>query len=167
MALLKPSLPDVHDMAEWQTRTRRQRMQVTSRHWVDHGFGSPLLAYGFYLLKLVVYVGGAILLIPATTPGIGGVTDIASWWTEGIVYQKLIVWTLLYEIIGLGCGSGPMTSRFMPPIGSVLYWLRPGTIRLPVARHGPVHRGLASHRGRRRPVRAGAGLSDLSPRPAG
>ncbi len=130
MALLKPSLPDVHDMAEWQTRTRRQRMQVTSRHWVDHGFGSPLLAYGFYLLKLVVYVGGAILLISATTPGIGGVTDIASWWTEGIVYQKLIVWTLLYEIIGLGCGSGPLTSRFMPPIGSVLYWLRPGTIRL-------------------------------------
>lgn len=131
MALLKPSLPDVHDMAEWQTRTRRQRMQVTSRHWVDHGFGSPLLAYGFYLLKLVVYVGGAVLLIPATTPGIGGVAGIASWWTEGIVYQKLIVWTLLYEIIGLGCGSGPLTSRFMPPIGSVLYWLRPGTIRLP------------------------------------
>jgi len=130
MALLTPTLPDVQDISEWQQRSRSERLQVLTRHWVENGFGSPLLVYSFYLLKLVLYVGGAILFV-AATPGIGGVGAIASWWDEGIVYQKLVVWTLLYEVVGLGCGSGPLTSRFLPPIGSILYWLRPGTIRLP------------------------------------
>ncbi len=31
----------------------------------------------------------------------------------------------------LGCGSGPLTLRIRPPIGGVLHWLRPGTVRLP------------------------------------
>lgn len=30
----------------------------------------------------------------------------------------------------MGCGWGPLTSRFVPPMGGFLYWLRPGTIRL-------------------------------------
>nr|MBA3840523.1 DUF3556 domain-containing protein [Thermoleophilaceae bacterium] len=28
-------------------------------------------------------------------------------------------------------GSMPLTLRFLPPIGGILYWLRPGTVRLP------------------------------------
>ena len=38
---------------------------------------------------------------------------------------------MLWEFIGLGAGSMPLTFRFVPPIGGILYWLRPGTIRLP------------------------------------
>ena len=38
---------------------------------------------------------------------------------------------MLFEVLGLGCGFGPLNLRFMPPLGSFLYWLRPGTIRLP------------------------------------
>ena len=38
---------------------------------------------------------------------------------------------MLWEILGLGAGSMPLTFRFSPPIGGILYWLRPGTIRLP------------------------------------
>jgi hypothetical protein len=34
-------------------------------------------------------------------------------------------------VVGLGCGFGPLTLRFLPPIGAFLHWLRPGTIRLP------------------------------------
>lgn len=47
------------------------------------------------------------------------------------MYQKLVIFTPLYEILGLGCGSGPLTGRFSPLIGGFLYWLRPNTIRLP------------------------------------
>lgn len=47
------------------------------------------------------------------------------------MYQKVIVFTLLFEVLGFGCGSGPLTGRFWPPIGGFLYWLRPNTIRLP------------------------------------
>ena len=70
-------------------------------------------------------------MISATTPGLGGLGDIGHWWTEPIVFQKFVVWTLLWEILGLGCGSMPLTFRFLPPIGGILYWLRPGTVRLP------------------------------------
>lgn len=56
---------------------------------------------------------------------------IAAWWTQPIVYQKVVIFTLLFEVLGLGCGSGPLTARFWPPIGGFLYWLRPKTIRLP------------------------------------
>ena len=29
------------------------------------------------------------------------------------------------------CGFGPLTGKVMPPLGSPLYWLRTGTVRLP------------------------------------
>ncbi|MGW7487526.1 DUF3556 domain-containing protein [Streptomyces sp. NPDC054786] len=129
MGFMNPQLPPV-DAAAFRTLPRSERLQVLTRHWVEHGFGSPYVVYLFYLVKCLLYVGGAACVI-SLTPGIGSVTDPASWWSEPIVYQKLIVFTLLYEVLGLGCGSGPLTSRFNPPIGAALYWLRPGTIRLP------------------------------------
>jgi hypothetical protein len=42
-----------------------------------------------------------------------------------------VLYTMLFEVIGLGCGFGPLNNRFFPPTGSALYWLRPNTIRLP------------------------------------
>ncbi len=38
---------------------------------------------------------------------------------------------MLWEVIGVGAGSMPLTLRFSPMIGGILYWLRPGTTRLP------------------------------------
>ena len=60
------------------------------------------------------------------TPGLGGLGDLGSWWSEPIVFQKAVVWTMLWEILGLGAGSLPLTLRFKPMIGGVLYWSRPG-----------------------------------------
>ncbi|OHU99492.1 DUF3556 domain-containing protein [Mycobacterium talmoniae] len=129
MGFITPSVPDV-DSASWRTRPWRDRIQVCSRHWAEHGFGTPSAIYLLYLLKIGAYVAGAAAVI-ALTPGLGGLGRIADWWTQPIVYQKVVVFTLLFEILGLGCGSGPLTGRFWPPIGGVLYWLRPNTIRLP------------------------------------
>jgi len=42
-----------------------------------------------------------------------------------------VLFTMLFEVVGLGCGFGPLNNRFYPPMGSILYWLRPNTIRLP------------------------------------
>lgn len=129
MGLIKPTLPDV-PAAEFAKLSRAERIQIVTRHWVENGFGSPDGVFAFYLIKCALWALGAALVI-AATPGIGGLGDIDTWWDAPIVYQKLIVWTLLWEVLGLGCGSGPLTSRFNPPIGGVIWWLRPGTIRLP------------------------------------
>ncbi|MFE0130948.1 DUF3556 domain-containing protein [Streptomyces sp. NPDC059037] len=129
MGFIKPRLVPV-DAGDFRSLPRRERLEILTRHWVEHGFGSPYGVFLFYVVKCALYVGGAALVI-SLTPGLGAVGDVGSWWSEPIVYQKLIVFTILWEIVGLGCGSGPLSSRFNPPIGSILYWLRPGTIRLP------------------------------------
>ncbi|MCV7384461.1 DUF3556 domain-containing protein [Mycolicibacter longobardus] len=129
MGFIKPSIPDV-DPETWRTTPWATRVQICSRHWAEQGFGTPSGVYLIYLLKIAAYAVGAAAVI-ALTPGLGGLGHIADWWTQPIVYQKLVVFSLLFEILGLGCGSGPLTARFWPPIGGVLYWLRPNTIRLP------------------------------------
>jgi hypothetical protein len=70
-------------------------------------------------------------LIVLSTDGIDGFTAVASWYAEPIVFQKVVLYTMLFEVVGLGCGFGPLNNRFFPPMGSILYWLRPKTIRLP------------------------------------
>ena len=39
--------------------------------------------------------------IISLTPGLGGLGHIADWWTQPIVYQKVIIFTLLFEVLGL------------------------------------------------------------------
>lgn len=129
MGFITPSVPDV-DPDTWRTLPWHNRVQVCSRHWAQQGFGTPSAIYLLYLLKIAAYVAGAAALI-SLTPGLGGLGRIGEWWTQPIVYQKVIIFTLLFEVLGLGCGSGPLTGRFWPPIGGFLYWLRPKTIRLP------------------------------------
>jgi hypothetical protein len=96
-----------------------------------NGFGAPGIIYLLYVVKLIVFVVGAALVISATTPGLGGLGDVTDWWTEPIVFEKAVVWTMLWEILGLGSGSMALTARYNPPIGGVLYRLRAGTVRLP------------------------------------
>lgn len=129
MGLIKPALPDL-DYEQWRAQPRMQRIKPMVQHWADTGFGTPEAVYLLYVLKIVGYVAGG-LLFAATTPGIGSLGHVASWWTQPVVFQKVVIWTLLFEVLGFGCGFGPLTLRFLPPLGSFLHWLRPGTIRLP------------------------------------
>lgn len=101
-----------------------------ARHWAEIGFGTPVALHLFYVLKIGLYILGAWLFALATK-GIDGFTNIGAWWSEPIVFEKVVLFTILFEVIGLGCGFGPLNNRFFPPMGSILYWLRPATIRLP------------------------------------
>jgi hypothetical protein len=129
MGFVKPNLPDL-DYDEWRARPRAERVRAMVVDWASAGFGTPDAVYLVYALKIVFYVAAAIFFV-TLTPGIGGFGDVARWWTEPIVFEKVVLWTLLFEVIGLGCGFGPLTLRFLPPLGGFLHWLRPGTIRLP------------------------------------
>ncbi len=128
MGFIAPTLPEF-DLDEWRAKSHHEKIKPLAQDWAVNGFGTPYAVYLLYVVKLVGYVLGAAAVI-ATTEGIGGITDYRDWWTELVVYEKVVVWTLVYEILGLGCGSMPLTFRFLPPIGGFLYWLRPGTMRL-------------------------------------
>jgi hypothetical protein len=130
MGFFNPAEPPF-EYEEWRSRPHLERIKVLAQDWALNGFGTPYFVYLLYIVKLVLYAGGGLLLISATTAGLGGLGDLGSWWTEPIVFQKAVIWTMLWEVLGLGAGSLPLTLRFSPMIGGVLYWLRPGTTRLP------------------------------------
>ncbi|ETW24704.1 DUF3556 domain-containing protein [Mycobacterium gastri] len=129
MGFLKPELPQV-DIPEWSKGTRSEKIRPMARHWAEVGFGTPVALHLFYVVKVGLYVLGGWLVV-LSTKGIDGFTNVRSWYSEPIVFEKVVLYTMLFEVIGLGCGFGPLNNRFFPPLGSILYWLRPNTIRLP------------------------------------
>ncbi|MEE3065608.1 MAG: DUF3556 domain-containing protein [Actinomycetota bacterium] len=129
MGFIKPNLPVV-DLAEWSKLPRAQRIIPMQRHVAENGFGTPLIMHLMYGVKIALYILGGWFFGWCTT-GIGGFGDVRTWWSEPIVFQKAVLFTMLFEVVGLGCCFGPLAGRYFPPMGSILYWLRPGTIRLP------------------------------------
>jgi hypothetical protein len=129
MGFLKQDSPVV-DYAEWSKGTRAERIKPMARHWAEVGFGTPVVLHLFYVVKILLYVLVAWLIV-LTTTGIDGFTNVAHWYDEPIVFEKVVLYTMLFEVLGLGCGFGPLNNRFFPPMGSALYWLRPKTVRLP------------------------------------
>ncbi|MDH6242958.1 DUF3556 domain-containing protein [Mycobacterium sp. OTB74] len=129
MGFLSPDLPQV-DIAEWRRGDRAERLRPMARHIAERGMGYPDVFYVLYAIKIALFVLAAIGFALATR-GVDGWANIGTWWREPIVFQKAVVWSLLYEVLGLGCGFGPLTGKVMPPLGSPLYWMRTGTIRLP------------------------------------
>ncbi|MBO0852630.1 MAG: DUF3556 domain-containing protein [Nocardia sp.] len=142
MGFVRPELPVV-DPTEWDGADRSGRIRLMARQWAEVGFGTPVVLHLFYVVKIALYILGG-WLFALTTSGIDGFTRVGHWWSEPIVLQKVVLFTMLFEVLGLGCGFGPLNNRYFPPMGSVLYWLRPGTIRLPPwPQRVPLTRGTA------------------------
>jgi len=122
MGLLDPA-PPPFEVEEWRRLSHLERIKPLAQDWALNGFGTPVAVYFLYVFKVLAYAGLGALLIFASS----------GWpsWTDPIVFQKAVIWTMLWEVLGLGAGSLPLTLRFSPMIGGVLYWLRPGTTRLP------------------------------------
>ena len=129
MGFLKQEVPTL-DFEQWSRGTRAEKIRPMAKHWAEVGFGTPVVLHLFYVVKILLYILAAALFALATK-GIDGLGSVGSWWTEPIVFQKVVFFTILFEVIGLGCGFGPLNNRFFPPMGSILYWMRPSTIRLP------------------------------------
>lgn len=58
---------------------------------------------------------------PGLSLGLGGLGHIGDWWIQTILYQEVIVFTLLFEVLGPGCVFDSLTGRFIPPIGGCFY----------------------------------------------
>ncbi len=133
---LKPVLPP-YDPLEWAKLPFAERSRMVCRAWAMQGYGTPLAIYALYAAKIAFYVVGWAFFC-SFTPGLGELGRLGEWWDRPEAFQKAIVWSLLFEILGLGCGSGPLTGRYVPPVGGALYFLRPGTTKLPLLRGLPL-----------------------------
>ncbi len=136
MNLISPE-PTPYDPLEWERLPHAEKVRLACQAWCVQGYGTPLAIYLVYALKVALYVG-AWAFFCSFTPGLGDPRSVASWWAEPVAFQKAILWSMLFEGLGLGCGSGPLTGRYAPPVGGFLYFLRPGTTKLPLVPGLPI-----------------------------
>lgn len=130
MGLFAPT-PPPYDPVTWCKQPLDERGRQVCAAWALQGYGTPVGGFLFYALKVALYVG-AWLGFCSLSPSLGGPSTIASWWLRPIAFEKAILFSVLFEVLGLGCGSGPLTGRYFPPFGGFLYFLRPGTTKLPL-----------------------------------
>lgn len=116
--------PTPYDPIEWMGKPFTERARLACQAWALQGYAAPVGIYLVYLFKVAFYVG-MFFLICYLTPG------CTSIW-EPIAFQKAIFWSMLFEGLGLGCGSGPLAGRYLPPLGGVTYFARVGTTKLPL-----------------------------------
>lgn len=129
MGLTQPDFPPV-DPATFLQKPFMERLRVLGAHWAEYGFGTQKAVHLIYLMKvLVVYIGLGVG-IATLTSGLSPLA-VSEWWNEPVVYQKLILWTLLLETIGFGGSWGPLAGHFKPMTGGILFYARPKTLRLP------------------------------------
>jgi hypothetical protein len=130
MAFIQPT-PPPYDALEWVQKPLPERARMVCRAWALQGYGSPTAVYLVYALKIALYVV-AWCFFCSLSPELGGPGEIERWWLKPTAFQKAILWSMLFEGLGFGCGSGPLTGRYLPPVGGFLYFARPGTTKLPV-----------------------------------
>lgn len=123
-----PRFPNA-DPEELIRRPLQARLKFLSKEWGEWGFGAARKIPVMYLAKLfgAWLIGGALII---TLTSQLNPFDPGAWWTNPIVYQKLVVLTMLLEAIGIAGSWGPLAGKFGPLTGGILFWSRPGTIKM-------------------------------------
>ena len=110
-------------------RDFREHVRRACEGYVLHGIGFPAAAYLFHAVKLVILIAGWLFFC-SFTPGLGNPATFGSWCFEGIAFQKAFIWASLFEVMGMGCMSGPLGLKIWPPFTAALQFLRPGATKL-------------------------------------
>jgi len=139
MGFIKPN-PFLFDYQEWKTLRFAEKIRLLCVDWATEGFGTPFAVVFLYALKLAFYIWAWTLVCSFSTE-LGGMSTISEWWFKPEAIAKLICWTLLFEGIGIGSGSGPLTLHFWPPFVGIFNWARPGTLKVPFIKNLPLFGG--------------------------
>jgi hypothetical protein len=119
-----------------------EKVRLVCRTWASQVNPTPFVVVVMYWAKyLLLYIGGWAFFV-SFDAGYLGFSSPGDWAFTPVAFQKAVLWSILYEIAGLGCSSGPMNARFKPPIGGFLYFLRPGTTKLALFPELPVLGGI-------------------------
>jgi len=129
MGFTKPDLPNV-DPDTFMQKPLMERMRILGADWAENGFGSPKMVHTIYIVKLIVFFAIGGITVATATSGLPAFWHVSEWWNQPIVYQKVILWTVLLEAIGVAGSWGPLAGKVKPMTGGILFWARPGTIRL-------------------------------------
>ncbi len=140
MGFINPTPPPV-PADEFVTLPLMERVRILGQHWVVDGFGTPRMLHVVYVLKMLGLYFAVGLAITSWTTDHVHFTEPGTWFDNVVVYQKLAIYLMLLEVIGLGGAFGPLCGHFVPMLGNIRYWLRPGTIRMAPWRRVPLTGG--------------------------
>jgi hypothetical protein len=121
--------PATFDPTEWSKKDFTERVRIGTHAYVLGGIGFPPVAYLFHALKLLALIAGWMFFC-SFTPGLGNPATVGTWMFEDVAFQKAVLWASLFEVMGLGCMSGPLGLKIWPPFTACLHFLRPGTTKL-------------------------------------
>ena len=141
MGFLKPTAPP-YDPLVWEKLPFRERARQSCQAWALQGYGTPIAIYFLYAIKILALRRGVGLLLQLHA-GHGRASDRSrpggsSRWRS----RRRSSGACSSRASGLGCGSGPLTGRYFPPVGGFLYFLRPGTTKLPLFPGAPIVGGF-------------------------
>ena len=128
--LPKPT-PPPYDVMAASKAPFGDRLKLACQAWALQGYGAPKTIYALYLFKIAIYIWGWFFFCSFSADWSGWDNPWATVMTA-TAFQKAILWSMAYEVMGFGCGSGPLTGRYIPPIGACLHFVRPGTIKSPL-----------------------------------
>jgi hypothetical protein len=129
MGFITPTLPEV-DLEEFLRMPLMERIRVMTVKWADHGLGVPRMVHVLYIVKLVFFYALGGVVIATATSHLPAFWHVSQWWNQPIVYQKVILWTILLELLGLAGSWGPLAGKTKPMTGGYRFWAKPNTIRL-------------------------------------
>lgn len=70
--------------------------------------GVPRAIHVIYIVKMALYVWGIAALVPG---GLRGLYDAASPEQYDDAFMRFVLYSGVFEVLGLGCGSGPLTAH--------------------------------------------------------
>ena len=109
MGFSKPSVPPVEPDKVYDL-PYLERIRILSRYWAENGFGSPKIFHVIYIVKLLfLYIAGGYL-VGTLTSGFNPLHP-GGFWTEPVLYQKFILWTVLLEALGVAGSWGPLAGH--------------------------------------------------------
>lgn len=129
MGFVKPTLPE-GNLEEFLRLPLMERIRIMTVKWADHGLGVPRMIHVLYIAKLVFFYALGGVVIATVTSDLPAFWHVSDWWNQPIVYQKVILWTILLELLGLAGSWGPLAGKTKPMTGGYRFWAKLNTIRL-------------------------------------
>ncbi len=109
-----------------------ERVRLVCRSWAAQVSPNQPAVMALYWAKyFLFYIGGWVFFVSFNRDHPGLLSPL-EWAFTGAAFQKAIAWSIFYELMGFGCGWGPMNARFKPLMGGFKHFLRPGTTKLPL-----------------------------------
>src|SRR5689334_5640808 len=105
------------DQQTFLEKPLRERLRALALHWVEYGFGTPKMIPATYVVKVLLLYVLAGTALATSTSGTGPFWHVAHWWNEPVVYQKLVLWTVFLESVGVAGSWGPIAGKFRPMTG--------------------------------------------------